>query len=176
MAGLSAHGASGPSHAGFFIIALCLSNLVGTAAFSCFGILCDSSAVATILSVLFILLSMLFCGFIVNLPTLEARGAWLGPLPPRFLSFLYYFAELVISDELIGQTVVVRDSMNHGIPPFFVGGEEVLAHLGYQLNCSRIWGVPNNACWYDLYVPAATVLVLTGAAMVLLGFCVKDPH
>ena len=74
MAGLSLSGPAGPYHTALFVLSLCLTNLFGTAVITCIAVVCASPSVATILSVLFVLLSTLFCGFIVNLPTLQARG------------------------------------------------------------------------------------------------------
>ena len=73
MVGLSAHGVNGPWHAALFVSALCLTNLLATAVITCFAIVCSSGAVATLLSVCFVLISILFCGFTINLPTLEDR-------------------------------------------------------------------------------------------------------
>lgn len=86
-----------------------------------------------------------------------------------------------MSDELIGQTITVVDSLQPGVPSskktFELPGEEVLLHLGYSLgNCSRFGGADNNACSYDIYVPATTLVVLVTTAMVLLAYCVRDPH
>jgi len=182
MCGLSLGGPSGPYHTALFIASLCLTNLLGTAVITCIAIVCASSAVATILSVLFVLLSTLFCGFIVNLPTLAERGAWfgggLGSFGPQYLSYLYYLNELVISDEMLGHTITIKANLEPGKPPQIVhtSGEEVLAHVGYQLNCTRIAGRDDLACWYDLTVPLGAVAFFVALSALLLAFCVKDPH
>ena len=60
--------------------------------------------------------------------------------------------------------------------PYDIGGEEVLMHLGYALNCSRLFGEPTMPCAYDLWAPAAAVAGLTALAVLLLAGCVRDPH
>merc|ERR1719198_1896263 len=116
MCDLSHRGPSGPYHTALFVMALCLTNLLGTAVITCIAIVCASAAVATILSVLFVLLSTLFCGFIVNLPTLDARGAWFGgaSFGPQYFSYLYYLNELVISDEMLGHDITVHANLAPG--------------------------------------------------------------
>ena len=57
-----------------------------------------------------------------------------------------------------------------------IGGEEVLMHLGYALNCTRVLGNPDLACWYDVWAPAAGLVAFTALAILLLGCCVRDPH
>ena len=71
------------------------------------------SFIGAIVSVLFVLFSTLFCGFIVNIPTLRERGAWFGAssgFGPQYLSYLFYLNELVLSDEMLGQTVTIKVS------------------------------------------------------------------
>ena len=55
-------------------------------------------------------------------------------------------------------------------------GREVLAHVGYELNCTRIAGMEDAACWYDLAVPLGSVAFFVALSALLLAFCVKDPH
>ena len=181
MAGLSMAGASGPAHTALFVAALCLANLFGTAVITCIAMVCPSSAVATIFSVLFVLMSTLFCGFIVNLPTLQKHNAWLlqeGGWGPQYLSFLFYLNELVIADEMLGRTITVEAHLEPGKPPavFTIPGEEVLAHLGYGLNCSHVGGRGDLACWRDIGWPLTGVAFFVALAAMLLSFCVKDPH
>jgi ATP-binding cassette subfamily G (WHITE) protein 2 len=180
MAGLSAAGPSGPARTALFVSALCASNLLGTAVTSCLAIVCASPALATLLSVVFVLLSTLFCGFVVNLPTLEARAAALGAswARPQFLSFLFYLSELTVSDEMLGSTVIIDVKLD-GVKKTVeqpIAGEEILAHLGYALNCSRVGGDPNLACWYDVAAPFVAVIFFVTTAVMLLAFCVRDPH
>lgn len=118
-------------------------------------------------------------GFIVNLPTLSDRG-WFkeGGFGPQHFSLLFYLNELAISDEMIGREITVIANLAPGQPPvvFEIGGEEVLAHLGYALNCSRIGDRADLACAHDILVPLGGVIFFVGLAMVLLRVCVKDPH
>jgi hypothetical protein len=72
MAGLSMGAPSGPFHTALFVASLCLSNLLGTAVITCISIVCHSSGVATMVSVLFVLLSTLFCGSAMHAPCLPA--------------------------------------------------------------------------------------------------------
>jgi len=181
MAGLSLSGPSGPIHTALFIASLCLANLFGTAVITCIAIVCHSAAVATILSVLFVLLSTLFCGFIVNLPTLQQRGAWFGEtgstFGPQYFSYLFYLNELAMSDEMLKHIVTVKVNLEPGKHASYeIAGEEVLAHLGYALNCSRIGGRDDTACWYDLLVPISGVCFFVALSATLLALCVKDPH
>ena len=73
MAGLSYAAPSSPYHAASFAASLGLTNLLGGAITACFGAVCASPAVATLLSVLVVLITLLFCGLVVNLPSLDAR-------------------------------------------------------------------------------------------------------
>ena len=177
--GLSHSDPASPWHAALFCIALCLSNLLGTAVITCFGILCASSSVATILSVLFILFTVLFCGFVVNIPTLQARGtAALGAWQPHHFSFLYYFNELLLYDEIKGKTIDLKWQPDQAQPVqrYPVHGEEVLLHFGFALNCSHLFDDTDLPCLHDLYLPTAGLAFFVCAAILLLGFCVKDPH
>lgn len=128
------------------------------------------------------LLSLLFCGFIVNLPTLQSRDGWFtrSGFAPQYLSFLYYLNELMISDEMLGKTVTIKSNLQSTRSSqqlmYDVAGEEILAHLGYALNCSRIWGADELACWYDILVPIMGVIVFIATAALALAFCVQDPH
>jgi hypothetical protein len=54
--------------------------------------------------VLLLLLPVLFSGFLVNLPALARRGV----SGVQYASFLFYLNELVVSDEMLGQTVTVN--------------------------------------------------------------------
>ena len=186
MAGLSAVGPSGPAHAALFAVALCLLNLVAAAGVACLGIVCPSSALSTLVAVAGLLGAILFSGFVLNLPTLAKRAgappsahpSLDGLLPaalPRYLSPLYYWHELLLSDELLQTTVHVHADTGSN-KPYDIGGEEVLMHLGYALNCSRLFGEPTMPCAYDLWAPAAAVAGLTALAVLLLAGCVRDPH
>jgi ABC-type Mn2+/Zn2+ transport system ATPase subunit len=187
MAGLSAAGPSGPAHAALFAVALCLLNLVAAAGVACLGIVCPSSALSTLVAVAGLLGAILFSGFVLNLPTLAKRAgappsahpSLDGLLPaalPRYLSPLYYWHELLLSDELLQTTVHVHADTPGIKKPYDIGGEEVLMHLGYALNCSRLFGEPTMPCAYDLWAPAAAVAGLTALAVLLLAGCVRDPH
>ncbi|KOO25782.1 ATP-binding cassette superfamily [Chrysochromulina tobinii] len=131
--------------------------------------------------------AILFSGFVLNLPTLAKRAgappsahpSLDGLLPaalPRYLSPLYYWHELLLSDELLQTTVHVHADTPGIKKPYDIGGEEVLMHLGYALNCSRLFGEPTMPCAYDLWAPAAAVAGLTALAVLLLAGCVRDPH
>lgn len=58
----------------------------------------------------------------------------------------------------------------------YIQGEEVLANLGYELQCSRFGGYSNTACWYDLLVPLGAILSGLLLSVLMLRFCVRDPH
>ncbi|KAL3918800.1 MAG: hypothetical protein SGPRY_005872, partial [Prymnesium sp.] len=168
MVGLSSVGESAPTHSLLFTAGLCLCNLVSSTVVNTFGVGCSSVGVATLLSVFFALFSMLFCGLLVNLPAIQLRGAgWL-----HYGSSLYYLNELLLSDELIGREVQIKNT----IQDVKIRGEEVLAQLGFSLLCSRVGGKDDTACWYTVYIPLAVVCICIFATVVLLRFCVKDPH
>ena len=124
------------------------------------------------------LLSILFCGFIVNLPTLQMHDTALGSLGLQYFSYLFYHNELVISDEMLGRMITVVQKAGTGDPPanLKLAGEEVLAHLGYALNCSRVGGSDDLACWYDVAVPLISLLAVVALAALLLTLCGRDPH
>mmetsp|Transcript_24624 Transcript_24624/g.59406 ORF Transcript_24624/g.59406 Transcript_24624/m.59406 type:complete len:83 (-) Transcript_24624:198-446(-) len=82
-----------------------------------------------------------------------------------------------MSDELIDQTVNVRVHLTkHTTEIQQVQGQEVLGQLGFSLNCSRIGGLPDTACWYTVYVPFGAVCTCILVSTLMLRFCVKDPH
>ena len=181
MAGLSHSDSNSPYHAALFIVSLCLTNLLSTAVITCIAIVCASSTVATIISVLFMLLSALFCGFIVNLPTLASQGPASASIANILAhsSYLYYWNELVLSDEMLGKTIKVDAKIDQGTTEhFWIAGEEVLAHLGYATpgisNCTRIG--EGLACVQDILVPFGGVIGVFALSALLLAFCVKDPH
>ena len=81
------------------------------------------------------------------------------------------------SQSSIAQPSRNRHAKSAGMTQVFtIPGEEVLAHLGYAFNCSRVGGRPDLACWHDLFVPFGGVLAFVGLAATLLAVCVKDPH
>jgi len=181
---------SAPTHAALFVGGLCLCNLVATTVALTLGIGCASAGVATLLCIAFGLLSMLFCGFLVNLPAIEQRAfqltanhsisfGWL-----RWGSSLFYLNELVLSDEMLGHRCNNRDgcftvlaNLGGGIvKEEHLHGQEILSQLGYTLDCARVGGLSDTACWHDLCVPAAAVCTCLVASVLLLRFYVKDPH
>ncbi|KAL1511432.1 hypothetical protein AB1Y20_006231 [Prymnesium parvum] len=163
-----------------FIAALCLANLVGSAMFNCIGIACSSTAVAVLVAVLYALFTLLFCGFLVNANAL-GNLRWVANL-----SFLHYFCELIMTNELSGQTFDIQKmwagekSWPHPKP---VSGDMILTDtLGYfGGSCWRLVestaddsGV--TACWFDLYIPAIWFVVAVVVSFLLLQFVVRDPH
>ena len=186
-----AHGQHGATKAYAFTAGLCLANLVSSAMINCIGILCPSTALATLISVLYALFTLLFCGILVNGNALQATlfgvdvsFEWLNSL-----SYLYYFCELVLTNEISDQEITIKrmwaDSKDQKPIPY-QGWKILEKNLKYfNGTCSRIidnpGGVENmghaiSACWFDLYVPAYWFLGALLLSYLLLRFCVRDPH
>ena len=168
--------ANGPVSAAAFVAALTLANLAGTMTMSCAGIVLKGTGVATFVGVLVSLYAMLFCGFLVNLPTLCGHGAAACALPQ--LSFLKYFIETTLVNELHDRTVVIRpiDPRFDPRKPVLVPGKTVLLQLGFdpgQDLCAL--GMPCSS-WANLEVLAAWVAGGLLACYVLLRWGVTDPH
>ena len=176
---------TGPAKAAMFVASLCLTNLVGSAMFSCIGILCASTAVAVLVGVLYVLFTLLFSGFLANANHMPSALAWLP-----YLSSLRYNFELVMSNELLGKVVTVA-TMYPGDPHAGehkpVTGEMIVTdYLGFNRGlselCTRTIPIGDglrhqtSACWLDLYIPALWFVGATLASCALLRFCVKDPH
>jgi hypothetical protein len=85
-----------------FVASLCLANLVLASTFACIGIVARTSEVAVLLGALYALFTLVFSGF---LPTSSQMPAALSWLP--YLSVLRYTFELVLSNELLGQNVML---------------------------------------------------------------------
>lgn len=170
----------GPVKAASFVGSLCVTNLAASAMFSCIGISCESTAVAVLAGVLYALFTLLFSGFLANFGALSAAFSWLS-----YLSILRYAFELIMSNELLGQVIVVNKRWPPGPHPIApINGRVVLQDFlgfdsGWQADCARIIPVGNppiSACWFDLYMPAVIYVVLVVLSIFLLKFCARDPH
>jgi len=183
--------APGPLAAATFVAALCLVNLTATTVTSAIGIVSRTQGGAIMTALVYILFTMLFCGLLVNIPTLRTHGAFAGFLPR--LSVLSYFMELVLVNELHKKMVDVKPRYDPGattIPPIF--GEEVLAQLGYACKYNTSAGADSNACLFDdgeCLIPGLNCTVLFDLEMLvvwvvaglvvcylLLRYCVRDTH
>ena len=66
-----------------------------------------------------------------------------------FASYLYPAFELVMSNELLGQTAFIKP-LKIDIEPYPIPGAEVMAHFGYETGeCSRLLG-EEGGCAYTL--------------------------
>ncbi len=109
---------------------------------------------------------MLFCGLLVNGPALAQHD--LQEL--QYTSFLYYFIELALVNELVGTTVKITprsDQMKHEQVQT-VPGDEILAQLGYAIEA--------DVGYRDLNMLGGWVAASLVLSYVLLRFCIKDPH
>ena len=168
-----------------FVASLCLANLVLASTFACIGIVARTSEVAVLLGALYALFTLVFSGF---LPTSSQMPAALSWLP--YLSVLRYTFELVLSNELLGQTVMLVEewpgSPEAGQPKPVDGATIVNSkdYLGFnpwgEGECP--WGGVTldggvnglrAACWFDLYVPA---LWFVGALGLAIGLLMLDEH
>ena len=112
------------------------------------------------------------------------QGTWLGLL--SYASVLHYFFELVMSNELLGQLITVsrRYPGDPGQKHTPVSGHMIVHdYLGFNhYDCARVLPIgddPMNqisACWLDLYVPVVWYAFFVVLSIVLLKFCVRDPH
>jgi len=184
MAGLRSADASGPAAAALFGSALVLSNLAASLAFNCIGIVARSHSAANLLAAAFALVSLLLCGFLVTRLQLESssppaadgsRGRTLGYLV--FVSYLYPAFELVMSNELLGQTSFIKPLLLE-VDPYPIPGTEVMAHFGYETGtCTRLLSHGSEGgCAYTLYLLGAWVAGGLALSYALLRFCVTDPH
>ena len=168
-----------------FVASLCLANLVLASTFACIGIVARTSEVAVLLGALYALFTLVFSGF---LPTSSQMPAALSWLP--YLSVLRYTFELVLSNELLGQTVILVEewpgSPDAGNPKPVKGATIVSSkdYLGFNPWGEGVcpWGGVTldggvnglrAACWFDLYVPA---LWFVGALGLAIGLLMLDEH
>ena len=120
------------------------------------------------------LFTLLFSGVLVNQPTLQEHGGVVGLLP--HCSFLYYFIELALYNEIYDQTITIKPRAGGTEPPQQVDGTEILAQLGYAHEYeSCILGMP-CASLTDLEVLAGWAVGGIVLCYVVLRFCVRDPH
>ena len=86
------------------------------------------------------------------------------------------FAEDKGKTKLVLGDLIIRDKLGYdrfayetydGFCPW--GGPTLYEHDGSTLN---VYG----ACWFDLYVPAVWFVVAFGVSVLLLAYCVRDPH
>ena len=126
-------------------------------------------------------------GLLANANILPPALKWLP-----YLSVLRYNFELVLSNELLGHLIAV-DRLYPGdphagehppIPGYMIIKEFLAFNTGWQEECSRTipvvsGGAPDDqisACWLDLYVPALWFVAALPLSVLLLKYCVKDPH
>ena len=138
------------------------------------------------LAVLLTLFTMLFSGLLVNPGTMIAHAPpWLRPLAELLpaCSFMYYFIEMVLFNELHDQTVYIDRPQDAAVTAL---GYDVLYQLGYA-NQSSYWLPGHSAgtlCWldmpcvgvHDLRVLAIWAVGGVLSCFLLLRFCVRDPH
>ena len=123
---------------------------------------------------------------LANVKALE--GSWIGFL--SYASILRYFFELVMSNVLLGQFVTVSrrwagDPTGPGGKHTPVSGHMIVHdYLGFNQGgtCARVIPLGDDpagqisGCWYDLYVPLIWYVCAVLLSIVLLRFCVRDPH
>lgn len=159
-----------------FTIGLCLSNVVGSVMFNAIGISCSSSGLAVLLAVLYALFTLLFSGFLANATKLGVFG-WLS-----YFSFLRYFFEMVLTNELVDKNIVVQPLISHDGKRTVYPGDVIIGHdLGFfDGECARVLPQTSralvSACWFDLYIPAIWVFAGLIFSYILLHFCCKHPY
>jgi len=164
----------GPIAAAMFVTALCLFNLVATAMTTIIGLGVNSSSVASFLGVLLCLFTLLFSGVLVNQPTLQAHGGVVGMLP--YLSFLYYFIELALYNEIYDKTITIQPRDGDLARKVTADGKTILSQLGYAHEPGFCFlGMP-CASLRDLEVLGLWALGAVVLCYVVLRFCVRDPH
>lgn len=176
----------GPVKAMAFVASLCVTSLVISATFSCIGILCESSVVAVLVAVLYALFTLLFSGFLANANHLTGIMQWV----PYFSCLRYQF-ELVMSNELLGEMITVKqrwppDPTGKGSYHTVPGTTIVNQYLGFNPDWmdgyARIIPLGTrpddqiSAPWLDLYIPFAWFVAAVALSIALLKYCVKDPH
>ena len=91
---------------------------------------------------------------------------------------MLYLNEMLISDEMLNHTVQIQVKLGPDqstTTEYYIPGEEVLAQLGYSLNCTRLAG-EDTACTYTLLVPLVWVGATLLASVFALRFCVHEDH
>ena len=168
--------ANGPVSAAAFVAALTLANLAGTMTMSCAGIVLKGTGVATFVGVLVSLYAMLFCGFLVNLPTLCGHGAAACALPQLSSSSTSSRPPSSTSSTTAPSSSGRSTRGSTRRKPVLVPGKTVLLQLGFdpgQDLCAL--GMPCSS-WANLEVLAAWVAGGLLACYVLLRWGVTDPH
>lgn len=176
MVGLRSEDAEGPLAAGYFTIALVGGNVICALAFNCIGIAAPTSGHANLLAAFFSLFNLLLCGFLVNKHALEQMGEFMpGQLP--YLSYLFPAFELVLSNELLGTTILLSP-LEMEVEPVPVPGVEIMAQFGYHTGkCTRLLaGGTEGGCASTLYLLFGWATVLLTASYALLRWCVRDSH
>ena len=96
-----------PAPIAIFFLTLCLFNLAAGALSMVIAICSPSAGVANLITIVVLLISLLFGGFLANIDTVPV---WLGWI--RFLSIFYYAFEILFVNELQGLNVNVDDVAN----------------------------------------------------------------
>ena len=96
-----------PAQIAIFFLTLCLFNLAAGALSMVIAICSPSAGVANLITIVVLLISLLFGGFLANIDTVPV---WLGWI--RFLSIFYYAFEILFVNELQGLSVNVDDVAN----------------------------------------------------------------
>lgn len=140
----------------FFIYLLTLFMVSTTAASVtyAFSSVARVTAVATLLSALTFVLSMLFGGFFISLSSLPVWLSWL-----KYLSLFRYGTEALAINELRGQQYFARNSSSPCIRGMCINGTNALEGLGYETEA--IW------IWYDQ-------IALAGLTLFFLTICIVN--
>ena len=132
--------------------------------------------------VLYALFTLLFSGFLANANHLPASLSWLP-----WLSLLRYNFELVMSNELLYESVTIKrlwpgdptQRKEQTVTGRIIVNDYLGFNSGWAAECARV--IPHgtdqqvSACWFDLYIPALWFAAAVVLACVLLK-CVRDPH
>ena len=136
----------------------------------------------TRVQVLYALYNLLFCGFLANANRLPSFAAWMP-----YTSFLHYHFELVMSNELLYESVTIKrlwpgdptQRKEQTVTGRIIVNDYLGFNSGWAAECARV--IPHgtdqqvSACWFDLYIPALWFAAAVVLACVLLK-CVRDPH
>jgi ATP-binding cassette subfamily G (WHITE) protein 2 len=136
-----------------FLLTLFLVSISAAAITYAFSSIANVTPVATLLSALAFVLSMLFGGFFIALKSLPVWLRWL-----KYLSLFRYGLEALSINELRGREFYAEgfNSSSPCMKPYCISGTEALSGLGYETE--GVW------VWYDQ-------IALAGISLFFLTLC-----
>jgi len=114
---------------GWFVAILVLANVASATCSMAIGAATSSNSTANLVGSLFIMLSMVFGGLMLNKDQVPSWASWMG-----FASMFNYAYEALTINEFSHSPLLFNIDLNvrsSGLPTLFVKGESVLSELGF---------------------------------------------